>query len=154
MFKFFKKKLLIKLLGNIKYAESLGVKIGKGCRIYITSWGTEPEMVEIGDNVTITSEVVLLTHDGSTCLVKNEAGERYYNYANIKIGNNVFIGYRSIILPGVTIGNDVVIAAGSIVTKSIEDGCLVGGNPAKVIKSFKDYSDKVREVHSTVKYKK
>lgn len=127
------------------------MKVGKGCRIYISSWGTEPELVEIGDNVTITSEVVILTHDGSTCLVKNKAGERYYNFSKVKIGNNVFIGYRSIILPGVVIGNDVVVAAGSVVTKSVESGSIVGGNPAKVINSFESYSAKVIKNHSVAK---
>ncbi len=125
------------------YARKLGVKIGENCRIYISSWGTEPDMVEVGNNVTITSEVVILTHDGSTCLVKDDNGDRYYKYAPVKIGDNVFIGYRSIILPGVEIGSNVVVAAGSIVTKSIPNNSVVAGNPAKVIKSFDAYKEKI-----------
>ena len=52
----------------------------------------------------------------------------------VKIGNDVWIGARSIILPGVTIGDGAVIAAGSIVTKDVESYAVVGGNPAKIIK--------------------
>lgn len=56
--------------------------------------------------------------------------------ADVKIGNNVWIGAGSIILPGVLIGNNVVVAAGSVVNKNIEDNSLVGGVPAKLIKSL------------------
>lgn len=140
---YFFKKIYIKLFGKLAYARKLGVKIGENCRIYISSWGTEPDMVEVGNNVTITSEVVILTHDGSTCLVKDDNGDRYYKYAPVKIGDNVFIGYRSIILPGVEIGSNVVVAAGSIVTKSIPNNSVVAGNPAKVIKSFDAYKEKI-----------
>lgn len=66
----YKKRILIKLLGKVSYARKLGVKIGENCRIYISYWGTEPELISVGNNVTITSDVTLLTHDGSTCLIK------------------------------------------------------------------------------------
>ena len=52
----------------------------------------------------------------------------------VHIGKNVWIGANSVILPGVTIGNNAVIAAGSIVTKDISEGVIVGGNPARFIK--------------------
>lgn len=152
MFSYFKKKLYIKIFGHIKYARKLGVKIGNDCRIYISAWGTEPSLIEIGDNVTITSEVVLLTHDGASCLVKNNEGKRYYKYGAIKIADNVFIGYRSIIMPGVEIGSNVVIAAGSIVTKNVESNQVVGGNPAKQICAFDDFTKKIKNNFNTEKY--
>ena len=56
----------------------------------------------------------------------------------VKIGNDVWIGGNVTILPGVTIGNNVVIAAGSVVTKDIPDNSLVGGVPAKIIRELED----------------
>ncbi len=132
------------LLGAEIYARFLGVTIGKNCRIYIKAWGTEPFLIKIGHNVTITSGVRILTHDGTTCLIKNENGDRYQKYAKVNIGDNVFIGINSIIMPGVSIGSNVIIGAGSVVTKSIGSGVLVGGNPAKVICEFSHYEQKVR----------
>ncbi|WP_019638391.1 maltose acetyltransferase domain-containing protein [Paenibacillus fonticola] len=53
----------------------------------------------------------------------------------VTIGNNVWIGGRAVIVPGVTIGDNVVIAAGAIVAKDVPPGAVVGGNPAKILKS-------------------
>jgi acetyltransferase-like isoleucine patch superfamily enzyme len=126
------------------YARHKGVTVGKNCRIIIREFGTEPWLISIGDNVTISDGVKLLTHDGSTWLVRDEAGRRYL-YKRIKIGNNVFIGVNSVIMPGVVVDDNVIIAAGSIVTKSIPGGCIVGGNPAKKIGSFEKYRRHVLE---------
>ena len=60
-----------------------------------------------------------------------------YEYGKeIVIGDNVWIGGNSVILPGVHIGNDVVIGAGSVVTKDIPDRCIAAGNPCKVIRKI------------------
>lgn len=124
--------------GRISLARYLGVKVGKNCRIYIDDFGSEPFLIEIGNNVTITSGCKLLTHDGSTWLIRDDKGRRYL-YKKITIGNNVFIGVNSILMPGVQIGNNVIIAAGSIVTKSIPDGVIVAGNPVKIIGNYYQY---------------
>ena len=52
----------------------------------------------------------------------------------VTIGDNVWLGGRSVIAPGVTIGNNVVVAAGAVVVKDVPDNVVVGGNPAKIIK--------------------
>ncbi|MCT8089305.1 acyltransferase [Acinetobacter sp. C_4_1] len=132
------------LLGSIKYARRRGVKVGENCRLYTKNWGSEPFLISMGDNVTITSGVKLITHDGSTCLVKNAEGKRYQRFAPIEIGSNVFIGVNSIIMPGVTIGSNVVIGAGSVVTKDIPDDSVAIGVPAKVVSSFADYQVKIQ----------
>ncbi len=143
--------LKIVILGNIKYARSLGVKIGDECRIYITSWGSEPFLITIGDRVTITSGVRLVTHDGSTWLVRDKNNIRYQRYSGIKIGSNVFIGINSIIMPGVNIGDNVVVGAGSIVTKDIPSNSVVVGNPAKIISTYDKFAEKIRDtcVHNS-----
>lgn len=135
---------LLLFRGREFYAKKIGVKIGKGCRIYIDEWGTEPFLIEIGNKVTITAGVSLITHDGSTWLFNDEKGRRYL-YQNIVIGNNVFVGLNSTIMPGVKIGDNVIIAAGSIVTKSIPKNSIVGGNPAKIIGDFESYKKRVLE---------
>ena len=59
----------------------------------------------------------------------------------VYIGKNVWIGLGSIILKGVTIGDGAIIAAGSVVTKDVPSNCLVGGNPAKVIKDYIEWKE-------------
>lgn len=58
--------------------------------------------------------------------------------AEVHIGDNVWVGARSVILPGVTIGNNVVVAAGSVVTKDVPNNVMVAGVPAVVKKSLED----------------
>ena len=130
--------------GSVAYARKKGVVVGERCRIYIRSWGSEPFLVNIGDDVTVTSGVKFITHDGSTCLVKDEHGKRYQKFAPITVGSRVFIGVNTIIMPGVTIGSDVVIGAGSVVTKDISDNSVAIGVPAKVVSSFEDYQAKIK----------
>ena len=95
--------------------------------------------------MTITSGVRLLTHDGSTWLIRDVDGNRFQRYAPIKIGDDVFIGVNTIIMPGVTVGSRVVIGAGSVVTRDVSDGVVVAGNPARIIRDFDSFEKQVRE---------
>lgn len=131
-------------LGNVRYARSLGVTIGEDCRIIETRFGSEPWLITIGNKVTITSGVRLLTHDGATWLINDHLGRRE-RFAPVHICDNVFIGSNAIIMPGVKIEGNVIVAAGSVVTKSVRKGSIVGGNPAKVIGSFDTYKKKALE---------
>lgn len=131
----------VTLDGN-SWARRKGVKIGADCRIYTTNFGSEPWLIEIGNKVTITSGVVLLTHDGSTWLFNDNKGRRFL-YKKIIIGNNVFIGTNSILMPGVLVEDNVIIAAGSVVTKSVPSGVIIAGNPAKIIGDFNSYKTRV-----------
>ena len=63
-------------------------------------------------------------------------------FGKVKIGNNVYIGNNSLIMPGVTIGCNVLVAAGSVVTHSVPDNVVIGGNPARIISTFDDYYKK------------
>ena len=128
-------RLVFFLRGGVAYARCEGVIVGEGCRIYSTGFGTEPFLITIGNRVTITSGVTFLTHDGSGLLAADERGRRF-QYRPIRIGDDVFIGVGSILMPGVVIGNRVLIGAGSVVTRSVPDGLVVAGNPARVLGTF------------------
>src|ERR1017187_9735184 len=131
-------RVLSVLRGSSYVARAQGVKLGEGCRIYISYFGTEPWLISIGDRVTITSGVQFITHDGATWLLRDGKGRRY-RYSPIRIGSDVFIGANSIILPGVRIGNRVIVGAGSVVNRSIPDNCVVAGVPAKFIRTFDEF---------------
>ena len=106
-----------------------------------------PELIYIGDNVRLATNVSFITHDVSHNMLNNlpqNAG--VYKFAEkkgkITIGNNVFIGANAMLLYDVTIGNNVIIGAGSIVTKDIPDNSVAVGVPCKVVGSFADYVKK------------
>ena len=142
MFRYFysiiKWNVLTAVKGDSYAARSLGVKLGQDCRVYTRNFGMEPWLITIGDRVTVTAGVEFITHDGASWLLRDEKGRRYH-HAPIEIGSDVFIGSNSIIMPRVKVGNRVIIAAGSVVSRSIPDNCVVGGVPARFIKTFDDY---------------
>lgn len=100
----------------------------------------EPYLIKIGSNVTITG-VKILTHDAS---LKKTVG--YSKTGRVHIGNDVFIGWGSIILPNTTIGNRVVIGAGTVVAKDIPDNSVVVGNPCRIISTYDDYLEKTKQM--------
>ena len=123
------------------------MKIGKNCIIDKTAeFGTEPYLISIGDNVRITKGVRFITHDGSLWVPRNLGlvDKKADFFGKIVIGNNVNIGRDAIIMPGVQIGDNCIIAAGAIVTKNIPDNSVAVGMPAKVLESVQEYADKKR----------
>ncbi len=128
----------------ISFARSRGVSIGHDCRLLgtqIGTFGSEPYLVSLADHVTITSGVQFVTHDGGVWIFRKEMPEIDV-FGPISVGNNVFIGIRSIIMPGVHIGDNCVIAAGSIVTRDVPDNSIAVGIPARVIGSVEEYRTK------------
>ena len=109
-----------------------GMQVGEGTRISASSFGTEPWLIEIGDDCTISTGVRLLTHDAALSLAVDDAGRRY-SYGRIRVGNRCFIGAGAILLPGVALGDEVVVAAGAVVTASVPSGVVVAGVPARPV---------------------
>ena len=143
--------LLVKILSKLCGREELlcrffvknGVKLGKNVHIYSNILASEPYLIDIGDNVTISHAVDFITHDNS---VSKFIGKDYDLYGKIVIGNNCFIGAHSVLLYGINIADNVIVAAGSVVTKSISDNfVLVGGNPARVIGTWNEFNKKVSD---------
>lgn len=129
-------------LDRVRQARALGVRVGRDCRIYDCHFGSEPYLITIGNHVTITSGVQFYTHDGGVWLFRAEFPD-IERFAPITVGNNVFIGAYSILLPGAAIGDNCVIGAGSVVTGHIPSNCVAAGTPARRIKSLDEYRDKV-----------
>ena len=114
-------------LQSWKYRVFYNMDIGEGTRISRKTKldaGTNPKGVHIGKYSWLTGGVLFLTHDACRRLK-----------ADTYLGDYCFVGTRSIILPGLRIGNEVVIGSGSVVTKDIPSNCIVAGNPAKIIKT-------------------
>lgn len=101
--------------------------IGKDVRI---SWkahldkSINPRGIHIGDGTDVLNGAMILSHDTCRRLFK----------ADTYIGKNCVIGARSIILPGVRIGDSTIVAAGSVVTKDTPPNTILAGNPAKIVK--------------------
>lgn len=103
-------------------------------------------MIEIGDNVSITTGVTILTHGYDWSVFKGMYGDVLGSAGRVKIGDNVFIGMNSTILKGVTVGNNVVIGANSLINKDVPDNSVVVGNPQRIVCDIDSYLEKRRMV--------
>lgn len=121
----------------IEQARHLGVNIGKDCFIRTRNWGTEPYLITIGDHVQVTSNVHFNTHGGAH--VARRYDPTFDCFGKIVVKDYAYIGSDSHIMPGVTIGTGALIAAGSIVTKSVPDNELWGGVPARRICTVEEF---------------
>ncbi|MBQ3543811.1 MAG: acyltransferase [Lachnospiraceae bacterium] len=115
----------------------------------------EPHLVKIHNNVHVATDVYFCTHDVMQRMFNNvpeyydllsekdkASGGFKYNKGEIEIYDNVFIGAKSIIMYDVKIGPNAIVAAGSVVTKDVPEGMVVGGNPARVISTVADVAKK------------
>ena len=119
--------------------------LGKNVRITgQANFGSEPWLITVGDDTTISFDCAFVTHDAATRVIRNLPG---YNpetviYKPITVGKNCFIGCRTVILPGVTIGDNVIIGAGSIVNTDVPSNMVAAGCPCRIICSLDEYIEK------------
>lgn len=117
-----------------------GVKIDKGSKINRSVFIDEsnPNLVEIGENVWVTAGVMILCHQRDLKFYKRDKPvmDCPLKISKVVIKDGAHIGIGAIIMPGVTVGKGAVIGAGSVVTKDIPDYSIAVGVPAKVIKTF------------------
>ena len=139
-----RKLFLRKNRNRIEFYRGQGAKIGKNVILGWDALGSEPFLVEIGDNVYISSDVRMFTHDGGVMQLyyMGVTEKKLDNLGKIKIGNNCFIGAESIILKNVTIGDNSIIGAGAVVTRSIPSGVVAVGIPARPIETIEEYYEK------------
>lgn len=143
--------LIIKLYVKINYYRYLrriknltdnGLIIGKNVTIEPTVMIDEnyPYLIRIGDNCSLAQGVKLLAHDATPFKFL----DGYTRLGKIEINDNVFIGTNSIILPGVSIGPNVLISAGSVVNKDIPPNSCVAGAPARFYRKFDEFLAEMR----------
>ncbi len=118
--------------------------IGDNCMTMFRKIPLYPKLISLGNNVWVASGVLFITHDVIHRMLNNrtEEGGFQENIGCIRIGDNVFIGSNTTILPNVTIGDDTIIAAGSLVNGTISGNGVYGGVPAKYICSLNDFIEK------------
>lgn len=122
----------------IRLQRLRGVKIGKNCHIspYVLIDLLHPELIQIEDNVTISSNSMIFAHVNPSAneFLKKHGYPRTIKPVTIKKGAVISVG--CIVIAGVTIGENSIVGAGSVVTQDVPDYCVVVGNPARVVKKI------------------
>ena len=127
---------------QVKWARKIGVSVGNDCRLIDVSFSSEPYLVSIGNHVSAT-KVHFETHDGGLWVFRDKHPD--WDIINkITIGDNVYLGFGCLILPGVVIENNVVVGANSVITKDLDEYYLSCKE-----KSFdtKKYSDEEKKTY-------
>lgn len=129
-----------------KYLKKLGIKIGNDVHFY-SPWSImidtqRPWMIEIGNHVHITANCSILQHGYEWAVLKRKYGVVLGSSGKVKIGNNVFIGQKTTILRGVTIYDDIIIGANSLVSKDLKESGVYAGAPAKFICTLEEFKEK------------
>lgn len=136
--------VLYKFMNPNLYAKKAGVKFGENCVFRTKYFGSEPYLISIGNNVATSTNVRFITHDGSMHVIRNLYTDlkKMDLIRTINVGNNVFIGINTILLPGTEISDNVIIGAGSVVKGNLKSNGVYAGVPAKYICSIDEYVQK------------
>lgn len=134
-------KIRKKVLSPEKYARYIGVNMGENNFVPDKeTWSSEPYLITVGNNCQITMGVRIFTHGGGQA-IRHQIPD-FDAFGKVVIEDYVYIGNNALIMPGVTIGEHSIVAAGSIVTKSVPPNTVVAGNPAKIVCSVNDYIER------------
>lgn len=130
-----------------KYLRSKGILIGNKIKFYgelrsINIDLTRPSLIEIGDNVAFNRNFTLLTHDFISKVFLHKYNDFLPSSGKVIIGNNVSFGQNCTVLKGVKIGDNCFIGYGSIVTKDIPENSVAVGMPARVVCSIDEYFER------------
>ena len=133
----------------IKYLRKNGVEVGENVlfrdRFTTLIDISRPALVSIGNNVDINRHFQILTHDWGCYVIR----AKYHDFVNseggVRIGNNIYFGTNVIILKGVTIGDNCIIGAGSIVNRSVPANSVATGNPCRVVCSLDEYYERRKQ---------
>lgn len=127
--------------------RAMGASIGRDVFIGIDTWLDDqfPELITIEDLVTISFRVTIIVHDDARMPDGITAKRGLGTVAPVHLKRGCYIGAGAMILPGITIGEDSVVAAGSVVTRDVADGTVVAGVPARPLRTTSDLSSPKRE---------
>lgn len=130
----------------IKHLRKIGVEVGENV-VFYSPYKSDideqnPHMLKIGNNVKILSGVTILTHDFSWCVTSGLDGIISGAVGKVKIGNNVFIARHATIMRNTVIGDNVIIGAGSVITKDCDSNSVYAGVPAKKIMTIEEFHEK------------
>ena len=106
------------------------LRFGDRCFVNVGTTIIAVEEIVVGDDVAFANDVYVMDSDS------HGVEGRPHKQAPVRIGDGCWIGTRAIILPGVTLGKRVLVAAGAVVTRDVPDDCLVAGNPARVVREL------------------
>jgi acetyltransferase-like isoleucine patch superfamily enzyme len=134
---------------NVAYLRRRGARIGTQVTVLnrVEDFGTEPWLIEIGSRVTVAAGVLFVTHDGASRVFRHRivGGSPFGNrFGTIRILDNCFIGARSILLPGIAVGPDSIVGAGSVVTRDVPPRTVVAGHPARAVADLDDHIETYR----------
>jgi acetyltransferase-like isoleucine patch superfamily enzyme len=124
-------------------ARSVLFAMGESCSIQTNVYFADPKYVRLGDNVRL-SGCTLFGHDGSVNMINRAYGLRLDHVGKIELRDNVYVGHGAILLPGVTIGPNAIVAAGAVVSRDVPENSVYGGVPARRICSLDDHVERLK----------
>lgn len=134
-----------------RWLRRKGCKVGQAVQWHglrdISIDTTRPSLVEIGNNVCFTRGCTILTHGYEWFVLRNLYSEVLCSSGRVRIGNNVFLGTWTVVLKGVTIGDNCIIGACSLVNNDVPSGSVAAGNPIKVICSIEEYYERRKRMY-------